>query len=63
MVEARGHFCDYYPKYHCELNFIEQYWGAAKLCYRNTPPTHSMDEVRVNVKKALDDVQLQSIWR
>jgi hypothetical protein len=49
LVERRGHICDYYPKYHCELNFIEQYWGAAKLCYRNSPSTQTMEEVRVNV--------------
>jgi hypothetical protein len=23
-IESRGHLCDFYPKYHCELNFIEQ---------------------------------------
>jgi hypothetical protein len=31
LIEERGHICDFYPKYHCELNFIEQYWGAAKF--------------------------------
>jgi hypothetical protein len=30
LIESRGHLCDFYPKYHCELNFIEQYWGTAK---------------------------------
>ena len=24
-ITSRGHISDYYPKYHCELNFIEQY--------------------------------------
>jgi len=23
FVTSRGHICDFYPKYHCELNFIE----------------------------------------
>ncbi|CAB4491800.1 unnamed protein product [Rhizophagus irregularis] len=29
ILEA-GHLCIFYPKFHCELNFIERYWGAAK---------------------------------
>ena len=28
LIERHGHLCDFYPKYHCELNFIEQYWGV-----------------------------------
>jgi hypothetical protein len=31
LIESWGHICDFYPKYHCKLNFIEQYWGAAKF--------------------------------
>ena len=30
LIEKEGHICDFYPKFHPELNFIEQYWGAAK---------------------------------
>src|ERR1700683_4589422 len=35
-IMAHGHICDFYPKFHCELNFIEQYWGAIKYCYWST---------------------------
>ncbi|KAF8583559.1 hypothetical protein K439DRAFT_1647177 [Ramaria rubella] len=34
-ITSCGHICDFYPKFHCELNFIKQYWGAAKLQYQN----------------------------
>ena len=30
IIESRGHICQFYPKYHCELSPIEPYWGAAK---------------------------------
>src|SRR6266540_4099861 len=29
-IEALGHKVIFYPKFHCELNYIEQYWGEAK---------------------------------
>jgi len=29
-VELVGHQVQFFPKYHCKLNFIEYYWGAAK---------------------------------
>ncbi|KIJ49123.1 hypothetical protein M422DRAFT_161769, partial [Sphaerobolus stellatus SS14] len=33
FIEAHGHLVIFYPKLHCELNFIEQCWGAAKYDY------------------------------
>ncbi|TFK18059.1 hypothetical protein FA15DRAFT_604020 [Coprinopsis marcescibilis] len=61
LITSRGHICDFYPKYHCKLNFIEQYWGAAKLQYRNTPKTSNIDEMEENVHQALDSVTLAQI--
>jgi len=42
-ITSRGHICDFYPKYHCELNFIEQYHGAAKLQYSSSPKTSNIE--------------------
>jgi hypothetical protein len=62
-ITSRGHICDFYPKYHCELNFIEQYWGAAKLIYRSTSKTTEMKEMERNVRECLDDVPHVQIQR
>lgn len=56
LITSQGHICDFYPKYHCELNFIEQYWGAAKLRYRSSPKTNDIEEMERNIKACLDDV-------
>ncbi|QRV98629.1 DDE family endonuclease [Ceratobasidium sp. AG-Ba] len=30
IIEDAGHICMFLPKFHCELNPIEMYWGYAK---------------------------------
>jgi len=34
FIEARGHVCDFLPKYHCELSAIESKWGRSKFFLR-----------------------------
>jgi len=62
-VTLRGHICDFYPKFHCELNFIEQYWGVVKFRYHSSPKTADMDAMECNVLACLDDVPLLQIKR
>src|SRR5713101_4816825 len=61
FVTSQGHICDFYPKYHCELNFIEQYWGASKYHYWTTAQTTNIAEMEKNVLTSLDDVPLLQI--
>ncbi|KAG0693765.1 hypothetical protein DFH29DRAFT_985417 [Suillus ampliporus] len=53
-ITSCGHICNFYPKFHCELNFIEQYWGT-RIC--------NMDVMERNVIECLDDVPLLQIQR
>ena len=62
-ITSRGHICDFYPKYHCELNFIEQYWGAAKALYRDTQRTATIEAMEENMVKCLDNIPLIQIRR
>ncbi|KAF8809609.1 hypothetical protein BYT27DRAFT_7093654, partial [Phlegmacium glaucopus] len=54
VIISQGHLCDFYPKYHYELNFIDQYWGAVKLMYRMSQKTNDMKEMENYIKACLD---------
>ena len=49
-ITSRGHICDFYSKFHCKLNFIEQYWGTVKLHYQSSPKTADMDAMECNLQ-------------
>ncbi|KAG9127209.1 hypothetical protein FRC07_000213, partial [Ceratobasidium sp. 392] len=58
QLVAKEHGCSfvYLPKYHCELNPIEQCWGAAKQVYRKKPFSSSEADLHDNMLDSLDSV-------
>ncbi|KAG2069159.1 hypothetical protein BDR04DRAFT_1022347, partial [Suillus decipiens] len=61
--QARGIKVIFLPKFHCELNFIEQCWGYAKRIYRMLGPSESESVLEQNVINSLDAVPLSSMRR
>lgn len=60
VIEAAGHMCIFLPKFHCELNFIEFFWGAVKK-YLRDHCDYTFDTLKENMPKALSSVRLDTI--
>ncbi|KII87524.1 hypothetical protein PLICRDRAFT_112639 [Plicaturopsis crispa FD-325 SS-3] len=61
--EARGFKVLFLPKFHCELNFIEQCWGHAKREYRLKPPSSKEVDLQDNVVHALNAISVEQMRR
>ena len=60
FIEGCGHIC-FYPKYHCKLNFIKQFWGTAKFKYCKAPWPTTVAHMEKTVRESLDSVPLLQI--
>lgn len=60
---ARGFKVIFLPKFHCELNFIEQCWGYAKRLYRLNPESSREDVLQRNALEALQTIPLVTMRR
>ena len=49
------------PKFHCELNFIEQCWGYVKRIYWHYPPSAKAANLEWNLLSALESVPVESM--
>jgi hypothetical protein len=55
VVEAAGFTIMFFPKYHCEFNFIEMIWGWAKSHHRRTC-TYNYPDLKERLPKTLTEV-------
>jgi hypothetical protein len=61
-VEAAGHSVIFYPKFHCELNFIERFWCIAKHYVRENC-AYTLDGLRRTIPAAFNSISTATINR
>ena len=62
LMAQPGFFLDFYPKFHCEFNFIELYWGASKA-YLRRHCDYTFAGLQRLLPIALSSVSVESIRR
>jgi hypothetical protein len=60
LVESKGHLILFYPKFHCELNWIEYYWGAGKRFCRDNCE-YSFAALQQTISDAFDSIKPTTI--
>ena len=60
VIENAGHLCIFLPKFHCELNFIEFFWGAVKR-YLREHCNYTFEGLKTNMPEALASVSVATI--
>ena len=59
-VLERGHLVEFYPKFHCECNFIERFWGRAKKIAR-AECDYSFSSLKERIPRILKEIPLATI--
>ncbi|CAJ0639170.1 5464_t:CDS:2, partial [Entrophospora sp. SA101] len=66
IIGEHGHKVILFPRFHCELNFIECFWGAVKN-YTRDDCNYTFKGLEKTVPEALNSVSLEQIckyaWR
>ena len=62
VIETAGHFCIFLLKFHCELNFIEFFWGAVKR-WLHENCDYTFKTLQEMLPKALKAVEISTIQK
>jgi len=61
-IERAGHLVLFYPPFHCEINFIEYFWEAAKR-YTRVHYEYDFPSLKRLVPEAMEQISDQLIWK